>query len=78
MTPRDYTVETRENGRRIRLQRTEDPFIRTTITPRGWRVALAVLLRRYSVEVEVDGSRETIAHVMSGADPKGDGEVRSA
>ena len=35
-----------------------DPFIHTTIAPRGWRVALAVLRGRYKLFVKVHGTDE--------------------
>ena len=66
----EYTLEVRENDRRLSIVPIEDPFHRTTVTPRGWRVVWAVLRRRYTVQVIVDGSSDTIAHVMSGADRK--------
>jgi hypothetical protein len=59
-----YVIEVREQGRRIALQPSEDPFIHTTITPRGWRVAWEILRRRYEVSVHVTGDRERVTDVM--------------
>lgn len=59
-----YTVECRENGRRLSIEPIPDPFINTTIRPRGWRVALAVLRRRYSVTVVVGGDSATVERVL--------------
>jgi hypothetical protein len=78
MTPRDYTLEIREDGERMDRRPIEDPFINTTITVRGWRSAWAVLRRGVTLNLILDGSRETIAHVMSGADPKVAGPVAEA
>ena len=58
-----FTVEVRERGRCLSREPTLDPFINTTIEPRGWRVALAILLRRYSVSVHVSGDPEIIEDV---------------
>ena len=41
-----------------------DPFIRTKICPRGWRVALAILRGRYELRIRVDGTREAVRAVM--------------
>lgn len=43
----------------------DDPFIRTTIKPCGWRVAWAVLLGRYVLHIKVDGSSKAIKNVMT-------------
>lgn len=59
-----YTIEIRENDRRLSLEPLVDPFINTTVHPRGWRVALAVLCRRYKVSVHVDGDRERVEEVL--------------
>lgn len=59
-----YSVEVREQGRRVSLLPIADPFINTTVRPRGWRVAWAVLRRRYEVSVHVDGDRERVNEVM--------------
>jgi hypothetical protein len=59
-----YTVEVRENGRRLSLRQMPDPFHNTTVRPRGWRVALGVLLRRYEVSVHVGAPRQLVEDVM--------------
>lgn len=58
-----FTLEIRENDRRLSLATIPDPFHNTTIRPRGWRVALAVLLRRYKVTVIVGGDPEIVEDV---------------
>jgi hypothetical protein len=68
MTPRDYTLEIREDGARLSKQAIDDPFINTTITVRGWRSAWAVLRRGVTLNLILDGSGDTIAHVMSGTE----------
>ena len=40
-----------------------DPFHNTTIHPRGWRAALAVLLRRCTFTVIVGGDSEIVEDV---------------
>jgi hypothetical protein len=59
-----YTLEIREQGKRLSKAPMPDPFHTTRIRPRGWRVALAVLFRRYEVEVLVGGDRERVEAVM--------------
>jgi hypothetical protein len=58
-----FTVEVREGNERLSIQPTLDPFINTTVHPRGWRAALAVLRRRYQVSVHVSGDRERLEDV---------------
>jgi|GEM_PF-3341376 len=48
-----YTVEVREDDKRIDKHAVADPFVNTTIHVRGWRNALAVLLHRYCCSVHV-------------------------
>jgi hypothetical protein len=57
-------VEVRENGRRLSVDPMPDPFHNTTIRPRGWRVAIAVLRRRYEVSVHVGGDRDIVEDVL--------------
>ena len=52
--------------KRLSTQTISDPFIRTTIRPRGWRVALAVLLRRYELVVNVGGEAAAFRVVFRG------------
>lgn len=59
-----YTVEVRENDQRLSMESIVDPFIHTRVRPRGWRVALAVLRRRYEIVVIVGGDRERVEEVM--------------
>jgi hypothetical protein len=59
-----YSVEIREQGQRVSLLPIADPFINTTIKPQGWRVAWAVLRRRYEVSVHVGGDRQRTNEVM--------------
>lgn len=58
-----YTVEIRENGRRIALERIVDPFISTRVRP-TWKAAWAVLTGKYEVEVLVSGDRDRVEAVM--------------
>jgi hypothetical protein len=51
---------------KISGQTIDDPFIRSTIRPKGWRVALAVLLRRYEVVVRVGGEPAAYGVVFGG------------
>lgn len=59
-----FTVEIRENGKRVSLTNEVDPFIHTTIRVRGWRQALAILLRRYEAEVVVNADHATVEAVL--------------
>lgn len=59
-----FTLEIRENGKRLSAERMPDPFHNTTIHPRGWRAALAVLLHRYKITVIVDGDRDIVEDVL--------------
>lgn len=61
---RAYTVEVREQGRRLSVEPIPDPFICTRVMPRGLRAAFAVLFRRYEVEVLVGGDRDRIERVL--------------
>ncbi len=42
----------------------EDPFITTSVRPRGWRAALAVLFGRYEIRLHVKGSRDSLRRVF--------------
>lgn len=67
-----YTVEVREGTRRVSSIVCGDPFINTTVYPRGWRAALAVLRRRYSVSVHVNAPASLVEDVLElNADYKG-------
>lgn len=59
-----YTVEVRENGKRLDIRPIEDPFVCTRVTAKGWRAAWAVLRGRFEVEVLVSGDRDRIEQVM--------------
>lgn len=59
-----YTLEIRENDRPLSSERMPDPFHHTTIHPRGWRVVLAVLCRRYRLTVIVGGDHERVEEVL--------------
>lgn len=58
-----YTLEIREDGKRIAYERIVDPFITTSIRP-TWRAAWAVLRGKYEVEVLVSGDRDRVEAVM--------------
>jgi hypothetical protein len=59
-----YSVAVWENGTILDRHPITDPFIRTTVRPRGWRVALMVLLGRYEVRVTVSADSETVERVL--------------
>jgi hypothetical protein len=59
-----YSVRVSENGRPFSTRSIHDPFIHTRVYPRGWRVALRVLLGRYEVEVAVNADPETVEQVL--------------
>lgn len=59
-----FTVEVRENSRRLSVKPMPDPFHNTVVRPRGWRAALGVLLRRYEVTVIVSGDHEIVEDIM--------------
>jgi hypothetical protein len=63
-TPTPYTVEYREQGRRLSVEEISDPFVNGTLYPRGWRVALAVLRLRYSVSFHVSATPEIVEAVL--------------
>jgi hypothetical protein len=58
-----FTVETRESGGWREVKTMPDPFVNHTLHVRGWRNALRVLLRRYSVTVIVGGDRDIVEDV---------------
>lgn len=59
-----YTVEIRENGHRLSVERIVDPFVSASIKPRGWRAALDALLGRLEVEIIVGGDKDRVEAVM--------------
>lgn len=59
-----FTLEIRENDKRLSVESLPDPFHNTTIRPRGWRVALGVLLRRCTFTVIVGGDPEIVEDVI--------------
>lgn len=59
-----YTIEYRENDRRLSVEPMPDPFVTATVHVRGWRNALKVLLRRYTVTAIVSADRETVERVF--------------
>jgi hypothetical protein len=59
-----FTVETRVDGKRIRLQEVHDPFTHTTVKLKGWRHAWNALFRGLTVNVNVDGSHGAMRAVM--------------
>lgn len=63
-SPDRYTVTVSENGRSFSRREIHDPFIHTRVYPRGWRVALDVLLGRYEIEVAVHADPETVEQVL--------------
>lgn len=59
-----YTVEVREGSERLALTQIVDPFINTTVRPKGLRSALRVLLGRYEASVHVNADAATVEAVM--------------
>ena len=59
-----YRVEIRECGVPIDVVSVPDPFVRTAVVMHGWRVALAVLLGRWSIEVLVSADKATVERVL--------------
>ena len=45
----------------------DDPFIRTTIIPRGWKAALLVLRGKLKFRIEVNGTRKAY-EIVFGSD----------
>lgn len=64
MSEERYTLAVWEGNKRLSDETLPDPFHHTTIRPRGWRVAWAVLRRRYEVRVVVSADSERIEEVM--------------
>jgi hypothetical protein len=67
MTTREeaYTLEICERGKRLSKEPMPDPFHNTTIHVRGWRNALSVLRRRYTVCVHVGGNGDRVEDVLA-------------
>jgi hypothetical protein len=68
-----YSVTVFENHRRLDRRPIVDPFINTYVRPSGWRAALAVMLGRYEVEVQVRADKELTEQVLE-LDPEYLGE----
>lgn len=65
MTTEDrYSVAVWENSALVNRRAIHDPFVHTTIRPRGLRVLLGVLLGRYEVRVVVNADTETVERVL--------------
>jgi hypothetical protein len=60
-----YTVTVRENHRTVSVDTVEDPFIRTTLHPKGIRAALGVLFGTYSVTVWVSATLQRVEDVLA-------------
>lgn len=59
-----YSVAVWENDSLLDRHPITDPFIHTTVRPRGWRLALMVLFGRYELRVAVNGDPEIVEHVL--------------
>jgi hypothetical protein len=59
-----YIVEVREQGKRLDRHAIPDPFVNTTVHPRGWRVAWAVLRKRYEVSVHVSADHDRVEDIF--------------
>jgi hypothetical protein len=59
-----YTVEVRENGKRLALTPIVDPFVNTFVHPKGLRAAVRVLFGRYEASVHVSADHATVEAVM--------------
>lgn len=61
-----YEVKTWENDHLIRTQTIDDPFAYTTLVPRGWRAAWAVLRGKLRLAVSVTGTNASHRVVFQG------------
>ena len=71
---KQYEVQIYENDSTLSLLTVDDPFVHSTVHPRGWRVAWAVLRGKYAIRFHVRGSREAHRVVFRGdytPDPPG-------
>jgi hypothetical protein len=59
-----YSLEIRENGRRLSVEQMPDPFHTTAIRVRGWRNAWRVFRKRYVVDVIVGADSERVEDVL--------------
>lgn len=59
-----YTVEVREQGKRLDRHAIADPFVNTMVHPRGWRAAWAVLRKRYRVSVHVSADPDRVEDTL--------------
>ncbi len=63
---KQFTYQIQENGKTIAGSFIDDPFITSIIRPRGLRNAIAVLLGRYKLCVQVEGTREAMRVIFQG------------
>lgn len=59
-----FTVTTNVNGEMIGNQLIHDPFVRTSVTLRGWKHAWRALTSGIKVNVCVDGTHGAVSAVM--------------
>lgn len=61
-----YTITTRVDGHSVEddPRPLDDPFVRHTIRPCGWRTALSVLFRRCEIDVIVGAHRDQVERVL--------------
>jgi hypothetical protein len=63
-----FEQTTEENGRLIHTQVIDDPFIRTTLRPRGWRTAWQVLRGKFELVIRVNGKHNAVYRAVLAAD----------
>lgn len=62
---KQFTVHIWENDHLLNSLEIDDPFVHSTIVPKGWRTALRVLFGRCKFRVVVGGSRKAVANVFT-------------
>jgi hypothetical protein len=60
-----FTVETRVDGKQIRLQEVHDPFAHTTVKLKGWRHAWNALVHGITINVNIGGTHGAMRAVMT-------------
>lgn len=60
------TIEIYENGQLLSKRPIYDPYIRTTLRPRGWRAALQVLRGRFELMVHISPAPVRMAEYQGG------------
>ena len=63
-----FEITTYENGKTLRVQTIDDPFIFCRLVPKGWRAAWQVLRGKLSLEVNVRGKHNAVYRAVMTAD----------